>query len=289
MKISSLLEGFQLFQGAGPVFVEQAREGAVGQQAASGLAFRAVVGLVVGVADSLDLGAASRTRQAVAAVHRHRGAERGYLFGEGIGGLGADAIGPFEERRARRVVEPRDFRIAQLLRHRDWRELRAMQDLVGVRIADSAEDVRIGERALERVIGRAQRRRERLEGRLERLDTSRAERRQPSFACDYVERGAMLRAGLGEPQPSAIELEHREQISPARFGRRRIPVQPAGNHEMQHQPQIAGDSDRDPLADPPNLADGFAVRRAQRRIGRAQHKERLDRCAHQAMTGYAGV
>ena len=45
----------------------------------------------------------------------------------------------------------------QLLRHRDRRELRAMQDLVGIGVADSAENVRVGQRALERMVRRAQR------------------------------------------------------------------------------------------------------------------------------------
>jgi hypothetical protein len=42
-----------LVHGLGPVAVEQARERAVGKQAAAGLAARAVVGLVVGADDAL--------------------------------------------------------------------------------------------------------------------------------------------------------------------------------------------------------------------------------------------
>ena len=65
-----------------PVAVEQARQRAIGEQLAAGLAGRAVVGLVLGVADALHRRAADRARLAVLAVHRHLRAERGHLLGE---------------------------------------------------------------------------------------------------------------------------------------------------------------------------------------------------------------
>ena len=55
--------------GARPVVLEQAGHRAVGQNAAARLAARAVVRLVVGVADPLDGRAADRTRLPEAAVH----------------------------------------------------------------------------------------------------------------------------------------------------------------------------------------------------------------------------
>ena len=48
------LERFEFFQGARPVGSKQAREAAVGEYLASGLARGTVVGFVVGVADALD-------------------------------------------------------------------------------------------------------------------------------------------------------------------------------------------------------------------------------------------
>src|SRR5487761_172288 len=172
---SSPLARFHLVQGARPILMQKARERAVGEQAASGLAPRTIVSLVVRMPNPLNRGAASRTRQSIAAMHRHLGSKRGHLFRERTSGFRAQAIGPFDERGAGGVVKPRELRLAQLLRHRDWRKLCAMQYLVGIRVADSAEDARIGERALERVILGAQRGCELVPARFERFESARAE------------------------------------------------------------------------------------------------------------------
>ena len=61
-------QGLELFQSARPVLLEQARKRAVRQELAARLADGAVIGLVIGVADALHLGAAARARLAVAAL-----------------------------------------------------------------------------------------------------------------------------------------------------------------------------------------------------------------------------
>src|SRR6266702_3090059 len=61
--LSFPLEGFELVEGAGPVGPQQARQAAVGQNLAAGLALGAVVGFVVGVANALDLLAAAGAGQ----------------------------------------------------------------------------------------------------------------------------------------------------------------------------------------------------------------------------------
>ena len=72
----------QFLQGARPILLQEAGKGAVGQQAAAGLAGGAVVGLVAGVADALDFCAAARTRLIIAAMHCHLGPECGDVLRE---------------------------------------------------------------------------------------------------------------------------------------------------------------------------------------------------------------
>src|ERR1700724_2714443 len=128
----SLPERFQFLECARPVVVQQARERAVGEQAAAGLALRAIVSLVARIAYPLNLSPAARTRLPVAPMHGHLGPKRGHLLGKPAIRLGAKAVGPFDQSRAGRFVYALDFLRAQLLRHRDWRKLRTMQYLVGI-------------------------------------------------------------------------------------------------------------------------------------------------------------
>src|SRR5262245_30922907 len=65
----------ELVDRARPAFVQQPRQGAVGENDAVGLAARAIVALVFGVDDPLHRCAAHRARLAVAAMHGHLGAE----------------------------------------------------------------------------------------------------------------------------------------------------------------------------------------------------------------------
>src|ERR1700738_1585203 len=123
---SSLLERFEFVQRARPVLMQQAGKGAVGEQASAGLASRTIIGLVARIADALDFGATARARLAIAPVDRHAGPKRGYLLGKCAGCVGPQTLGPFDQRRARRIVKALGFLRSQVLRHRDRRELRAM-------------------------------------------------------------------------------------------------------------------------------------------------------------------
>ena len=76
------LEGFQFIQRAGPVGAEEAGEATIGENFAVRLAAGAVVGFVVGVADSLNFLAAPGAGLSVTAVRCHPLSECGDLFGE---------------------------------------------------------------------------------------------------------------------------------------------------------------------------------------------------------------
>src|SRR5208282_847289 len=119
VRFKSLLEGFEFVKRTRPVLVQQAGKRAIGEQAAASLAGRTIVGLVAGIADALDLGPAARARLAIATVNCHAGTKRSNLLRKCAGGFGAQAIGPFEQRRTRGAVESFDLLDTQLLRHCD--------------------------------------------------------------------------------------------------------------------------------------------------------------------------
>ena len=73
---------------------KQARQRAIGQDSAAGLAAGAVVRLAVGIADSLHRSAADRARLAEPAVHGHAGTKRSDTFGKAVAGLGPKPLDP---------------------------------------------------------------------------------------------------------------------------------------------------------------------------------------------------
>ncbi len=67
---------------------------------------------------------------------------------------------PLREHVERRSMQARALLVREPRRQHHRRQPRAMQDLVGVRVADAAQEPRVGQRALERVVAAAQRRKE---------------------------------------------------------------------------------------------------------------------------------
>src|SRR6266446_2404257 len=147
-----------------------------------------------------------------------------------------------------------------------------MQNLVGIRIPDSAEYMRVSQRALQRMVLLAQRRSKGQQIDFERFDSSGAERTQPLLAVSDVKRGAMLRAGLGELQRAVVELEGGERFFSSLLIFRRFPVKPPCDHQMQHQPDFALETDRNPFSYSTHLVRRPAKCRIQWRCGRAQQK-----------------
>src|SRR6266849_1286524 len=145
-------EEFELVEGAWPIFAAKAREGAIGVEFSAGLARGAIVGFVGGVTDALDFCVAARAGLFVAAVHGHAFAKGGDVLGEFAGGFGTQALGPAGERSASGGEEALDFRRGELLRERERGKFRFEQNLVGIGIADAAEEARIGKSTLESVV-----------------------------------------------------------------------------------------------------------------------------------------
>src|ERR1700723_3467578 len=104
---SAPLQRFELIERARPVRAEQSRQSAIGEELAPGLATRAVIRLVVGVADALHRIVTARAGFAIAAVHRHLLAKGGDFLGEAAGGLADQPVGPLPQRIQRGRVQPR--------------------------------------------------------------------------------------------------------------------------------------------------------------------------------------
>jgi len=108
-------------------------------------------------------------------VDGHAFAECGHLLRHGAGGFRAHAVGPLAQRGAGRGEQPLDLFVAQLRGHRDRRQLRPVQDLVRVRVADAGEEPRIGQGALQRMVLPLQPFAERADIGAEDLDAARIE------------------------------------------------------------------------------------------------------------------
>src|SRR6185503_3033748 len=79
----------------GPILLQQPRKRPVRQEPSSGLAAGAVVGLVVGVADSLNRRSADRAGFSEAAMHRHSFPKCGDLLRKLVSGLLPQTLDPF--------------------------------------------------------------------------------------------------------------------------------------------------------------------------------------------------
>jgi hypothetical protein len=205
-------------------------------------------------------------------VHRHPLAKRRDALRKPAARLRADAVDPVQQGRARGVEEPRGLRLGELARLLHGRELRAVQDLVRIRVADAAQDPRVCHRALERVVLTGQRRAERGEVRVEHLEAARIVLLQAGFAARQIERGPALGAGLGQDQGPRREIERGQTDLGGRLGAGGLPVKAPGDHEVQDQEHVALEPDHDALAEPPKAGHAAIGRFGERRIDRAEQE-----------------
>ena len=259
----------------GQLLLSRRESAAVGEQLAAGLAARAVVGLVVGVDDALHRRAAVGAGLAEAAVHRHRRMERGHLLGPVAGFARSRAVHsasvdlpPREEALDRRRVER--------ARQRERREPGAVQDLVGVGVADAAEEARIGERALERVVLGDEARRER------RASVAAITSMPPASSAASAARPATTCSDARRCLPASVRasvpLSNSKKASALRAGllAGREPAQPAGDHQVDDEEELALEREDDALAEPLDADDNLAFDRGNRRRHRAQQERMAD-------------
>src|SRR5256885_2495142 len=135
----------QLLGRSRPVLTQQSRQSPVGKQLSSRLTIRTVVGLVRGVADPLDLGAATRTGLFVSPVHRHPRTKCRNFLRKLVAGFLPQSFHPSAQVRTYRYKQPFDFFALELLRRSQRREPGLEENLIGVSVSDPAEQPRIAE------------------------------------------------------------------------------------------------------------------------------------------------
>src|SRR5215472_3060743 len=277
----------QLLQAPRPVLLEEPRERAIGQEPSAGLAGGTVVRLVVGVDDALDRRAAVRTRLPVATVDGHPLPEGGHLLRKSGAGLLAKPVGPGPENGAGRLVESPDLVLLQPLRQRHRGQAGGVEDLVRIRVADAAEEPRVGERPLQGVVLATKRGGELLGSGLHRVDASAVQGAHLVLAAEQPQLRSLLGAGLGEDERAGGEIERRE-ADPSRHRRAAgSPVEPAGDHEVEDEEQPVLEHEDQPLALTPERGHPLAGSGPQRWIGganqrRPTHADSLQRLAQHA-------
>src|SRR5690606_878229 len=237
-----------LFHRPRPIVLEQPRERTVGQQLSVRLTARAVVRLVLRVANTLDGRAARGAGLTVPPVYGHAFTKRRHLLREAALVLVAQALRPFDEGRARRIEETLPCAIVEHSRLHQRRQPRAMQDLIGVRIADAAQDRGIGQRAFERVVARLHAFPKYLEIVIEHFQSAALELMERTLPLYDVQRRAPLRPRFRQGEHAVRELEVKQRGSDTLRTFALVPMESAGDHEVQHHPGIALVADRDSFA-----------------------------------------
>jgi hypothetical protein len=131
---------------------------------------------------------------------------------------------------------------------------------------------RISQGALEGAIFQRKRCAKAVHIRSENFNPARIDGVEPLFAAHHMQRGAALAAGFCERERAAGKIEASKGVSPSQLCIRRLPMQAAGNHQVQDEPEVAIDADGNPLADPAQGDDGAAFNTGKRRVNGAQQK-----------------
>src|ERR1039458_6873839 len=122
----------------------------------------------------------------------------------------------------------------EFVSERDGGELGRMENLVGVGVADAADEARIGEGTLEGAVLKSECGAKAVEVRREDFDAAGIDGVEGLFAAQDVERRAALAACLSEDEGAGGEVECGEVLATGQFCLRRPPVETAGNHEVKH-------------------------------------------------------
>src|SRR5256885_8923736 len=217
-----------------PILFEQARQRAVGEELTVGLAARTIVGLVVGVADTLDGRAADGARFSKFSVHGHFVAEGGDLRREIASRLRSQTIGPFDKYSARRVEKTSNLFFVETPGVLDRRQPGAMKDLIRVGVPDAAEQARIGKRSLESVILLNQALGELGSSSVQNFEAAPLELFQRFRAAHQPQRCSPLGACLGQNEGAVWEIERGETDFAWNLAAARHPAQAPGDHQMDH-------------------------------------------------------
>src|SRR5208283_3272903 len=124
-----------------------------------------------------------------------------------------------------------------------------MQDLVGVGVADAAKEAWISEGPFERVIFLYEDGAKGVEICTKNINAAGIKRAQARFTTHDMQRSPVLCTCFSQDQGTLREIKCREAVAPNQPSFRIFPVQTAGNHQVQDQPNIFFGADGDALAD----------------------------------------
>src|SRR5450759_5266509 len=178
----------------------------------------------------------------------------------------------FDEGALHGVEEARGLRVREARRERDGRELRAVEDLVRVRVADSGKEGRVRQRALQRVVLAPEACCEGLGRRLERLEAARVERLKGLAPGDEPDPRPLLRARLGQEERPRVEIQRKEAELFRDRGGGFPPVQAPRDHEMQDEEEIFFERKHDSLAEPGHGRQAPAFHLPERWLHGAQYE-----------------
>ena len=141
-----------------------------------------------------------------------------------------------------------------------------MKDLVGVRVADSREEPRIGQRALDRMVLAGERGAKAREVGFEDLEPSARMLGDGLLAADQVEGGAFLRTRFGQYERPLRKVERRERRAAGEPRAPGTPVETARDHQMEDEVQVALEVEDDSLAEAAEPHDSLSDDRGDRRL-----------------------
>ena len=147
-----------------------------------------------------------------------------------------------------------------------------MEDLVRIRVADPAERLRVGERALERVPLARERGAELGQRRLERLEAAAVVLAKSGFATHDVNRRSTLRARLGEEQRAVVEVERGQSELARDLRAARQPLESARNHQMDDDEEIVFEREHDSLAEAADRDDFASFEGGRGGLDGAEHE-----------------
>ena len=134
-----------------------------------------------------------------------------------------------------------------------------VEDLVGVGVADAGEDARIGEGSFEGAVFYGEGGAEAGEIGGEDVDSARVDVVCGGLVCEEMERGSAFGACFGEDEGPVGEVEGGEVIAASEFCAEGAPVEAAGDHEVQDEPDAVVELEDDAFADAMERADGVAL------------------------------
>ena len=289
MSESAAFQGFQFVQGAGPVGFEQAGETAIGEKLAASLAGGAVVRLIVGKLDALDGAAATGTGLVEAAVHGHFGAECGDFLGKSGGSFRAKAGDPGIQGLLEGVVELRPVGVCEAAGELHGGEPGGVENLVGVGVAAAGEDARVGEGALEGAIFPGEGQAEGFEAAVEDFQAAGVDFSQGGFRPEEEEGCAPFGASFRQLQRSGGEVKSGEGVAAGELGCGGTPVEAAGNHEVQDEPDVVFEAEGDALADAAQAGDALAFGFADGRVDGAEEEEPVDTDGQERLAEHPGL